>query len=89
MKTCMLRLLLVFLMTGVLAYSAAAEKVIIYAALDEKTVNELAAAFTEETGSKSKWVCSLNKRAQFQAGLKLKPPIPGRCVYRRELQLPC
>ncbi|MDY0094360.1 MAG: ABC transporter substrate-binding protein [Candidatus Vecturithrix sp.] len=81
MKTCMLRLLLVFLMTGVLAYSAAAEKVIIYAALDEKTVNELVAAFTQETGIEAEVGVQLEQAGTVSGRIKTEAANPRADVF--------
>ena len=56
-------------------------KVIIYAALDEKTANELAAAFTEETGIEAEVALQIEQAGTVAARIKTEASNPRADVF--------
>jgi len=83
MKRVALVLLIVLLALPVFSTGQpeAEKKVLIYAALDEKTSNELAQAFTDETGIPAEVVVQLEQAGTVSGRIKTEAPNPRADVF--------
>jgi iron(III) transport system substrate-binding protein len=81
MKTLSCCVLMMVLMLSGFVLSAAAEKVIIYAALDEKTVNELAEAFTKATGINAEVALQIEQAGTVSGRIKTEAANPRADVF--------
>jgi len=74
-------LLVAIFITSMLVSISAADKVLIYAALDEKTANELAAAFTEETGIEAEVALQIEQAGTVSGRIKIEVSNPRADVF--------
>jgi iron(III) transport system substrate-binding protein len=82
----------ILMISGFVALCSAADNVIIYAALDEKTANELAEAFTKETGIDADVALQIEQAGTVSGRIKTEAPkaradvfIGGNSNYHTEL----